>query len=411
MSTKVTLRRKKISNNRESLYLDFYPPIEHPKTGEPTRREFLKMFLFSPVKVIQQKRKTGIKEILVYSLDPAENDKYIIHNNETLAQAEQIKQNRQNAINKPEIYSPYEKEILLQKKLKTERQEASFIEYFQKLADKRKSSNHDNWISTLNYLKKFTNGELKFGQLTEGFCKDFKKYLLTIGSIKNKKVALSQNSVFSYFNKFKASLKQAYKDGLLDTDLNSKISRVKPLETHRNFLTVEELNRLVQTQCNVPVLKQAALFSALTGLRFSDINNLAWEDVELIKGQGYFLKFTQKKTEKAEMMPISEQAFSFLGEPGEPGEKVFADLKYSAWLNTQLFKWLTNAGITKEITFHCFRHTYAVLQLSLGTDIYTLSKMLGHRELKTTQIYAKVIDPAKRKAADKIKLDLPKTIE
>jgi len=64
------------------------------------------------------------------------------------------------------------------------------------------------------------------------------------------------------------------------------------------------------------------------------------------------------------------------------------------------------AGITKDITFHCFRHTYATLQLSYGTDIYTVSKMLGHKELKTTQIYAKIIDQAKREAANKIKLDL-----
>jgi site-specific recombinase XerD len=64
------------------------------------------------------------------------------------------------------------------------------------------------------------------------------------------------------------------------------------------------------------------------------------------------------------------------------------------------------AGITKNITFHCFRHTFATLQLSKGTDIYTVSKMLGHRELKTTQIYAKIIDQTKRDAANKIKLDL-----
>jgi site-specific recombinase XerD len=81
-------------------------------------------------------------------------------------------------------------------------------------------------------------------------------------------------------------------------------------------------------------------------------------------------------------------------------------LEYSAYNNTLLREWVKEAGITKYITFHCFRHTYATLQLSLGTDIYTVSKLLGHRELKTTQIYAKVIDKVKREAADKIKLDI-----
>jgi site-specific recombinase XerD len=85
---------------------------------------------------------------------------------------------------------------------------------------------------------------------------------------------------------------------------------------------------------------------------------------------------------------------------------VFEGLVYSAWTNTHLSKWLTDAGITKKITFHSFRHTFATLQLSKGTDIYTVSKMLGHRDLKTTQIYAKIIDQTKRDAANKIQLDL-----
>ena len=72
----------------------------------------------------------------------------------------------------------------------------------------------------------------------------------------------------------------------------------------------------------------------------------------------------------------------------------------------KLLQWVMRAGITKNITFHCARHTYATLQLTMGTDIYTVSKLLGHRELKTTQIYAKVIDSKKKEAANKIHLDL-----
>jgi hypothetical protein len=63
---------------------------------------------------------------------------------------------------------------------------------------------------------------------------------------------------------------------------------------------------------------------------------------------------------------------------------------------------MMRAGITKDITFHCARHTFAVLQLTLGTEIFTLSKLLGHSELKTTQIYAKIIDEKKREAVNKI---------
>jgi integrase len=377
---KVTLREKKISKGRKSLYLDFYPAIPHPETGAPTRREFLGLYLF----------------------DKAKNSIDKQHNKETLQLAEQIRQKRENHLNKPEIYTGYEKEQL---KIK-EQGEQNFVTYFKSLADKRKASNHDNWVSAYNYLETFTNGNLKFADLNEKFCNGFKEYLLTTKSNKSNKVTLAQNSAVSYFNKLKATLKQAYKDGYLPSDLNGKIQPIKQAETQRNFLTIEELNSLVKTECNNPLLKRAALFSALTGLRFSDIKNLVWGELEYIEGNGYFILFKQQKTKGIEMMPISEQAYGLLGERKETTYKVFDGLTYSAYENKHLAKWIGLAGITKDITFHCFRHTFATLQLSKGTDIYTVSKMLGHRELKTTQIYAKIIDQTKREAADKIKLDL-----
>lgn len=379
MAIKVKLREKKISGNRQSLYLDFYPAIPHPETGEPTRREFLKMYLFDKPKDFIDKQ----------------------HNKETLQLAEQIRQKRENHINKPEIYTGYEKEQLKIKELG----EQNFVAYFKTLTDKRKASNYDNWVSAYKYLEAFTKGNLKFADLNEKFCNEFKEYLLTTKSNKSSKVSLSQNSAVSYFNKLKATLKQAYKDGYLTSDLNAKIQPVKQAETQRNFLTIEELNNLVKTDCINPLLKRAALFSALTGLRFSDIKKLIWAEMEFIEGNGYFIQFLQQKTKGAEMMPISEQAYSLLGERKEPTDKVFEGLNYSAYENKHLSNWIKAAGITKKITFHCFRHTFATLQLSEGTDIYTVSKMLGHRELKTTQIYAKIIDQTKREAADKIKLD------
>jgi integrase len=379
MAIKVKLREKKISGNRQSLYLDFYPAIPHPETGEPTRREFLKMYLF----------------------DKAKNPIDKQHNQETFQLAEQIRQKRENHLNKPEIYTGYEKEQLRIKELG----EQNFVEYFKSLADKRKASNHDNWVSAYKYLEIFTKANLKFADLNEKFCNEFKDFLLTTKSNKSKKVTLAQNSAVSYFNKLKATLKQAYKDGYLPSDLNSKIQPVKHAETQRNFLTIEELNSLVKTECSNPLLKCAAIFSALTGLRFSDIKNLVWGELEYIEGNGYFIQFKQQKTKGVEMMPISEQAYSLLGDRKEPTDKVFQGLNYSAYENKHLAQWIGLSGITKDITFHCFRHTFATLQLSKGTDIYTVSKMLGHRELKTTQIYAKIIDQTKREAADKIKLD------
>lgn len=385
MVIKVSLRQKKISKGRNSLYLDFYPPIPHPKTGKPTRREFLGLYIFEKPKIPIDKQ----------------------HNTETLRIGESIRQKRENFLNKPEIYSEYEKEQLLKKELG----EQCFIEYYTKLANKRKGSNHDNWVSALKFLDRFTNSSLKFADLNQKVLEDFKDYLLTTKSNRSSKTTLSQNSAVSYFNKVKAALKQAYTDGILQYDLNAKVKPIKAVETRREYLTIDELNELLKTDCNNSLLKRAALFSALTGLRFSDIKKMTWSELEYINGQGYFLNFDQKKVNGVEVLPISEQAYSFaegLENPKHmPQDKpVFEGLKYSAYQNKHLFQWIGAAGITKDITFHCFRHTFATLQLFNGTDIYTVSKMLGHKDLKTTQVYAKIVDEAKRIAADKIKLDM-----
>ncbi len=385
MATKVKLRQKKISKGRKSLYLDFYPPIISPKTGKPTRREFLGFYIYENPKTPFDKQ----------------------HNKNILLLGERIRQKRENSLNKPEIYNQYEKEQLRRKELGKQ----CFVEYFRKLANKRKAGNYDNWVSALKHFEDYTNGNLRFADLNESLLEGFKEYLLTANSRKSSQTPLSQNSAASYFNKVKAVLKQAYKDGILQTDLNAKVKPIKAAETRREFLTLEELNRLVHTDCKDPLLKRAALFSALTGLRFSDIQKMTWGELEYINGQGYFLNFRQKKTKGVEVLPISEQAYSFTEGTENPmdmprNELVFKGLKYSAYKNIHLKQWVLKAGITKNITFHNFRHTFATLLINKGTDLYTVSKMLGHKDLKTTQIYAKIVDEAKREAANKIKLDM-----
>ena len=188
--------------------------------------------------------------------------------------------------------------------------------------------------------------------------------------------------------------------------LMQRSNPIEQKESIRAVLTIEEINKLVKTDCHNPVLKRAALFSCLTGLRFSDILKLTWNEIEFIPDKGYILKYRQKKTDSPEVLPISEQAVSLCGKRMEPSAKVFDGLTYSAYENKHLYQWLAAAGITKDISFHNFRHSFATLQISEGTDIYTVSKMLGHKNISTTQIYSKVVDDMKRKASDRIKLDM-----
>ncbi|MGV8139484.1 MAG: tyrosine-type recombinase/integrase [Mangrovibacterium sp.] len=408
MAIKVTLRRKYISGKRQSLYLDFYPPIS--KDGQSTRREFLNMYVSIDKKEL--KKEIDEKELRGANVDQLKKLYQSLKklspidekdNEETIKLAESILQKRKNELNKPEIYSAYEKEQLRIKELG----QRSFLDYFEKLANQRAASNYDNWVSALKYLKSFAgkDKDVRFCELNERYFNEFKEYLLTTKGSRRKENNLATNTAVSYFNKVKAALRQAFKDGILQIDLNSRIAPIKQEDTQRGYLTLEELNKLVQVPCNDPLLKRAALFSALTGLRFSDIQKLKWNEIAHVDGQGYFLNFRQKKTKGIETLPISEQAYSLCGDPGEPDSKVFEGLTYSAYANKHLFHWIGAAGITKDITFHSFRHTYATLQLFNGTDIFTVSKMLGHKSLKTTQIYAHIVDEAKRKAADSIKLD------
>jgi integrase len=376
MISKVTLRRKEMKDGKASLYLDIYPPIISPKTGKPTRREYLKLHIF------QNPKGTFEKE----------------HNKENLRIAEAIRQQKQNFLNKPEIYSDYERDILRKK----EKEEQCFLDYFRTLARKKGSN---IWLATLKHLEAFATNGIKFKDLNERKLEAFKEYLLLATNNTDGVKTISQNSAALYFSKIKTALKEAYKDEILQTDLTIKISPIKTAETSREYLTLQEVNKLARTPIKHEIIRRAALFSALTGLRFSDIQKLTWSEIESTD-DGHKLKFKQKKTGGVEELPINEQAYSFCGERGNPTDKVFKGLKQNNLLSERIRVWIATAGINKDITFHCFRHTYATMLLEKGNDIYTVSKMLGHRDLKTTQIYAKIVDESKRKAANSIVLDI-----
>ncbi|WKL43003.1 site-specific integrase [Flavobacterium sp. ZE23DGlu08] len=381
MAIKVKLRKRKVTGDRHSLYLDFYPAVVNPQNGELSRREYLGLYIF----------------------DSTRNPLDKLHNTNTLNLAEQIRQKKESEFNKPEIYSALEQEQIK----KNKKQDGDFIAYFKKLAEKKNLSNRFLWLGSCDFLKLFKKNGLKFSDIDPELCDDFREFLETTKSKKSDKMQLSANSIKTYFDKFRSALKQAYKDGYLSDNIAEKTNAVKQVESQRNYLTLEELNELVKTSCRSSEIKTQALFSALTGLRRSDIQKLIWGEVQHVKGSGYLIRFKQKKTGGSETLPITEQAFNLLGERKEPKDAVFTLIQATNQReNRHLTKWILDAGISKKITFHCFRHTFATLQLSMGTDIYTVSKMLGHKDLNTTQIYAKIIDETKRTASNRIKLEM-----
>ena len=362
---KVTLRKREKSG-KVSLYLDYYHKGKR-------RYEYLSLYL-DPRPRTSQDRETNRKNLQL---------------------AETIRAKRHLELQNG-IYGFNDNEKL----------NGNFLTYFEVLAEKRKESegNYGNWNSALKYLQKFKRGNVKFEDIDNHWLEDLKYYLVhEAKTIHNK--SLSKNTCVSYYNKVRAALRQAVKDGIMSNNPAQQVDGIKEVETMREFLTLEEVQKVFTTECEIPVLKSAFIFSCLTGLRFSDIEKLTWSEVQHSNENGYYIRFRQKKTQGQETLPISDDAFEILGERLAPNDKVFIDLVYSDYNNHKLREWMVRSGIEKDITFHCARHTYATLQLSLGTDIYTVSKLLGHKNLRTTEIYAKVIDQKKRAAATVIKLN------
>ena len=293
-------------------------------------------------------------------------------------------------------------------------EDTNFYDYYVAITEKRLGAesrgNWGNWRSCLKHMEKYDPNIKKrtFADITQDWVQGFRDYLekeaCAWGCDYRERIKdhpLSKNSKLSYFNKLRACLNQAVEERIIQTNPILGVERFKEAEGTRMYLTIEEVKTLAQTECEYPNIKRAFLFSCLTGLRRSDVLRLKWGDVH--KQDGYTrIIFTQKKTGGLEYLDISAQASELLGERGKPNDNVFTDIHSPSCTNEAIKRWVLRAGINKEITFHCARHTFAVMMLDLGTDIYTVSKLLGHRELSTTQRYAKVLDKNKQKAVSKI---------
>ena len=365
----IKVRERKPKKGVSKIFLDIYDPKAKKKRTSIT----LDLFVYEKPKGAQKKS-----------------------NNESYEAAERIRA-------KKIIELAYENNALGDLSVK-ERSTINFIDYFQEQTTKRYDSigNYGNWDSVCKYLRKFCPNDIAINQVNSKFLEDFKYYLEFTAKTKSN-TKLSQNSLYSYFNKVKACLKQAHREELILKNPCDRVKGFKQGESQREFLTFEELQAVANAKCEIPQLKTAFLFSCLTGIRWSDINNLLWKDLQFSQTSNHwFLRFRQQKTKGVETLPISQQAHALLSEKGENEERIFKGLKYSAWHNLKLQQWIMKAGISKTITFHCGRHTYATLQLTNGTDIYTVSKLLGHRELKTTQVYAQIIDQKKVDATNAI---------
>lgn len=142
----------------------------------------------------------------------------------------------------------------------------------------------------------------------------------------------------------------------------------------------------------------------MTGLRWSDIAQLTGEELKGNKVDGWYLHFKQRKTKQCHVLPITPEARELLGDRVNSDHRIFKELRYSSQTSLELCRWAIAAGIRKKITFHSSRHTHATLLLSHGVDIYTVSKLLGHKHIVSTERYAHITDKTKVEAINKLPL-------
>jgi integrase len=374
----ITLREKVLNTGKISLYLDFYPPIINPKTGRETRREFLKLYLINNPKTPEEKK----------------------YNKENFDLADAVKSKRIVQMRNKEF--GFKDNVILN---------VNFVLFYELIVEgyynSGSISNYSSWKASLNHFKIFSGGAILSSNLTNDYIKKYRKYLLGASTTRNSKIdkKLSKNTASTYFKNFIQVLKLAFKQNIIDKNLAEDAEYIKEEETHREYLTEEELQTLWKTPIKIEKIKHMAIFSALSGLRFVDVNNLNWSTVFNDKHQGCYISLREEKTKSIKNHPISETAYNILKSQEASDGLIFGGIKYPQ-ITRPLKQWIKDSGIKKKISFHNFRHSYATLQLANGTDIYTVSKLLGHKNVSTTQIYTKVMDKNKIEAANRINIQL-----
>ncbi|WP_455587536.1 tyrosine-type recombinase/integrase [Bacteroides sp.] len=366
----IRLRTKELSNGCLSLYLDIY-------MNGKRKYEFLKLYIIPEHNRIDKER-----------------------NIETLKLANAIKAEKIVALQNGKYGFNLNKKklnILL----------TDYIRYLANRDSVKKSKK--TLMNTLVYhLQRYDKKGILLKNIDKEYILKFIKYLrIATQEHSKKEKRISANTQVCYFKELNYCLNYAVVEDILPVNPMSKIrneDKPKRRKTEREFLTINELKTLSQTDFYNVTLKRAFLFSCFCGLRHCDIVTLTWGNLKKDNMGKTQLHIVQQKTQEAISLPLSNEAIKQL--PKQNGasdtDKVFHDLISLGRTNEILSRWANDAGINKHITFHVARHTHATMMITLGADLYTVSKLLGHTNIQTTQIYAKIVDESKNKAIELI---------
>ena len=364
----VRLREKPLKDGNRSLYLDIY----HKGIR---KYEYLKLYL-------------------VPELTPFDKE----HNKQTIKLAEQVKAERILQIQGHGIdqWDVIKKASMPLVKWMQDYAENPTIQ----LEKSSKNIRKESWKVVEQYLESIGNPSLTLEEVDREFCRNYINYCrnLTNRRVKEKGKELSQNTKQRYQNGLVSALNHAVREGILQVNpfvLIPSEEKISDKDGDREFLTISELKKLIETPCRREDVKTAFLFSCYTGLRLSDVRVLnATHIYKSPDDQREYIDMEMVKTDMQVVVPLTTEAKKYIPDQPEHG-KPFFNLPAVATISRALGEWVRAAGIDKHITYHCSRHTFATTLLTLGADIYVTSKLMGHSNVKTTEIYAKVIDSKK----------------
>ena len=363
----VRLREKALANGVRSLYLDIY-------VNGKRSYEFLKLYLI-----------------------PENNPQAKVQNDNTMRAANTIKLNRILEItnNKAGLKNTSIRAKVLLK---------DWMENFRKAQEQKGVKDQKLIRNTIRVLTAY-NANVAMGDVNRDYIVGLTSFLRNdYRSPRGKK--LKDNSVVNYLACLRNALNMAVREDVIADNPIMKLSRqdkVKAPESQREFLTIGEVQKLEATDSPYPHIKQAFLFACYTGLRCSDVRSITWGKI-VKDGEKYRLHTVMFKTKRPFYIPLSKKAMQWMPERGDKTDNDLIFERIPVQVNTKLYlqPWLDKAGITKPITFHCSRHTFGTMMLTLGADIYTTSKLLGHTKVEVTQIYAKIINKKKDDAVSLI---------
>lgn len=217
------------------------------------------------------------------------------------------------------------------------------------------------------------------------------------GQIKSGGGKLAEFTLLLFEETVKAIFNKAVREGLIAfnpiQDL-AKEERFHAPDKHREYLTTDELKRFlaVETRTQAEQTVQKAFgFSCMTGLRLGDMQRLRWSDIK-DTGEVLMVSIVQQKTGRPVTVPLNELAISLLPPRPENGEDgiIFPLVKKSDNVAKYVRRIKEKAGIEKDFTYHSSRHSAATLAITAGAELYSVSKILGHGSIVSTQVYASV---------------------